>query len=123
MKYFKILEFANFSPNITGLNNVYIWMAPPPPSHSYRIKVSNVLGKYAEDDCFSISVPDLIIDGDNKLNNKNFNNVKEFIIKYKDAIIAFEDKKIYKNEFYMITHKVLNWVTKVRNLTFFTQPT
>ena len=59
----ELLEMANASEKITGIENVVIWMGPPNAPHVHRIKVSNIPNSFKTEDCFVITIPDLEITG------------------------------------------------------------
>lgn len=76
-----MINEAKIEPEDCGLDGVYMWIAPNPTNHGKRIKISNKKHKFDKSDCFSISIPKLvIIAGENKLfNDKELENIYEFI--------------------------------------------
>lgn len=50
-----INEMAGLPPKNTGLD-VFLWIGKIGGQHGPRIKVSNKIGRFAEDDCFVVSV-------------------------------------------------------------------
>ncbi len=97
----ELMEMANISPKITGLENVYLWIGPNPFSHGKRIKVSNLSKKFCEDNCFTLTIPDYDIIGkvNKKLITKNvIQNIILFVEKNKDLIDAYSEKKLTTDE-------------------------
>ena len=104
MKYSKLNEFANISPKITGFNNIFICLVPITEEHWYRIKVCNIYGKYRNDDVFIITIPDLKVEGNVKIKQKELDEIIDFISKFKDAIIELEKMTIDKYDFYDVVN-------------------
>lgn len=95
VKYnYGIYEMSSLSGNITGINNVFIWVGEKNPRHGHRIKVSNTKGRYNKNDTFSIRLHDLTIDGSHTIDIKSLNKIKEFIIINKIIIEDFSNNKI-----------------------------
>ena len=98
----ELLEMANASEKITGIESVVILMGPSPKSHSYRIKVSNIPNSFDIDDCFTITIPDFNIIGNiNKflIDNKKFKKIIKFIEINIENIILYSDRKIETFDF------------------------
>lgn len=94
-----LMEMANLRPVSTGLP-VYIWAGPPPPQHSYRIKVMNEPGRFDNDDNFSVSIEDdpKIVAGVCELSASDLKKVFELVKKNKDLFIQHAQKKIDDDE-------------------------
>ena len=98
----ELLEMANASEKITGIENVVTWMGPPPPSLGHRIKVSNIPNSFKTEDCFVITIPDFKVIGDiNKslIDQKKFNGIIKFIQLNMDTIISYSEYKIETADF------------------------
>ena len=98
----ELLEMANASEKITGIENVVIWMGPPPASHGHRIKVSNIPNSFKTEDCFIITIPDFKVIGEiNKslIDQKKFDNIIKFIQLNMDNIILYSEYKIETSDF------------------------
>lgn len=59
----ELLEMANVSSKVTGIDDIVLWIGPNPNSHWKRIKVSNVPNKFDGKDCFTLTIPDFRIIG------------------------------------------------------------
>jgi len=98
----ELLELANATEKKTGIKNVVIWMGPPPPKHSHRIKVSNIPNSFEIDNCFTITIPDFKIIGevDNSfINKKKLDKIFEFIKLNMDNIILYSERKTETSDF------------------------
>jgi hypothetical protein len=89
-----LFEMSSINGNLTGINDVFIWVGEKNPKHAHRIKVSNIKGRYNKNDTFSIRVHDLIVDGVCKLDRKSVEKINNFIIKNKTLIEDFSNLKI-----------------------------
>ena len=74
-----IFEMSNYNDNITGLDNIIIWVGPNPKTHGYRIKVSNEYHKMNKYNSFVVTIPLLQVVGNCKLSFKELDNIKTFI--------------------------------------------
>lgn len=91
-----MLNEAQIRPEDSGMEGVYIWIAPNKTNHGKRVKISNKKHKFDHEDCFSVSIPDLqIVAGKNenftrkemiKINKFLFNNINEINDFYNDMI-------------------------------------
>lgn len=75
------MQMANLAPSDTGLP-VVIWFGEVGGSHGPRIKVSNIKGKFAADDCFVMSVnrePIVLTPGNAKLKIGDIELLKDWI--------------------------------------------
>ena len=89
-----LFEMSSINGNLTGINDVFIWVGEKNPKHAHRIKVSNIKGRYNKNYTFSIRVHDLIVDGVCKLDRKSVEKINNFIIKNKTLIEDFSNLKI-----------------------------
>lgn len=94
----RINEMANISTDKTGLD-VVIWLGIRPKSHAPRIKVSNIIGKFSKNDCFSIRLHDFTIDGDCRIKSSDLDKIKDFISKNKQNIISVSDGLMSTDQF------------------------
>lgn len=90
------MQMANLAPSDTGLP-VVIWFGEVGGSHGPRIKVSNIKGKFAANDCFVMSVsrePQVLTPKNAKLKSHEIEDLKDWIkINYEvlmQAWLAFE---------------------------------
>ena len=101
----ELLEMSNYWGKNLGLDeNIVIFIGPTTNTrHGARIKVSNISGKAkANDDGFSISVPDLKISGHintKHITSKKLNSIFEFIELNKQGIIDICNQEIDTFEF------------------------
>jgi hypothetical protein len=119
MIYNKIYEFSNLYPIETGFDNIVMWIEPKPQNHWYRIKVSNTPNKFDKFDNFSITIPDLkIIGSPNKklISTETLNNLLNFVDKFGEAIIAFSENKIYKQDFVFIIDGIITLEDVLKNI-------
>jgi hypothetical protein len=76
------IGMANIEPEISGLPNLWIYVSTKGNAkHSCRVKVSNIRGRFAEDNCFSVSVETIPrhVAGTNKLKRSELKQVKVWI--------------------------------------------
>jgi len=93
IKNVSLLEMANISPKISGINNVVIWIGKRPDEHWHRIKVSNVANK-ASDDCFTIKIPGFETIGNintSLITDDIFEQIKIFVSGNIQTIINYSD--------------------------------
>jgi hypothetical protein len=98
-----LLEMANLNTNITGIQNIIIWVGANPPSQGKRIKVSNIANNWSQSDCFTITIPDLKIMGNvNKslITSKIMKQIYKFIDLNIDIICLYEDKTLSTTDFF-----------------------
>src|SRR5574343_1597929 len=88
-----MLEMANFQPRQTGLPTV-IWFGEVGGQRGPRIKVSNIPGKFAINDCFTVAVapsPYVIKKHDVRLSNKELNLVFDWVsINYNKLMLLWQ---------------------------------
>jgi hypothetical protein len=80
--YFKqsVMEMANMQPEDTGLKSIVHIMTKGGAKHGPRIKVSNVAGRFAHDDNFTITVeqtPRIV--GKSKLKKSHVDDILDWI--------------------------------------------
>ena len=90
-------EMANFSPTETGLSH-FVYVSPKNSSHGCRVKVSNIKGKYAPNDVFSVTVPNLTVVGNEKVSQDELHDIKDWIVLNKDVILKYWHQKISTTE-------------------------
>jgi len=104
----ELLEMSNLSPDVTGLDNIVVWLGPNPHSHGKRIKVSNVPNKGSRD-CFTITIPDMEVIGDvNKsfIDSKKLDQIKEFIKINLQVICQYSEGDILTDKMILKLKKV-----------------
>lgn len=101
-----LFEMSSVNGNLTGIDDVFIWVGEKNPKHAHRIKVSNVKGRYSKEDTFSIRLHDLTIDGNRKLDNKSLSKINNFIMKNKTLIEKFSNLEITFYDFIKNIQKV-----------------
>ena len=105
----ELLEMANVSSKVTGIDDIVLWIGPNPNSHWKRIKVSNVPNKFDGKDCFTLTIPDFRIIG--KINKSL---IKKDVL---DKIIHFVELNIYiisdYSDYKMETIDMINSLKKV----------
>ena len=97
----ELLEMANITDESTGIDDVVLWVGPPPPSHGHRIKVSNVANTF-KSDCFVMTIPDFKIIGDvNKsfITLEKIEKIKKFVLKNIDIILKYSNYEISTKDF------------------------
>jgi hypothetical protein len=75
------MQMANLAPSDTGLS-VVIWFGEVGGTHGPRIKVSNIKGKFAINDCFVMSVsrdPQILTPKNAKLKSSEIDDLKDWI--------------------------------------------
>jgi hypothetical protein len=98
----ELFEMANASEKITGIENVVLWMGPPPASHGHRIKVSNIPNSFKPEDCFIITIPEFKIIGKiNKslINKEKFDDIIKFVELNMKNIILYSEYKMETSDF------------------------
>jgi hypothetical protein len=76
------MQMANLAPSRTGLP-VVIWFGEVGGQHGPRIKVSNVKGKFAANDCFVMSVsrdPAVLTPKNAKLKSSEIEEIKDWVM-------------------------------------------
>jgi len=97
----ELMEMSNISSKTTGIEGVVIWIGPNPHYHGKRVKVSNDIGKFNRSNCFTITIPDLIVIGEvnsNLIDSKKLEKIKKFISINMDVIIKYSDEEILTDE-------------------------
>lgn len=98
----RIDEMSNIIQTKSGLSeNVVMWFAKYPTRHGLRIKISNVAGKFSDNN-FTLTIPDFKIIGKvNKslIDNKLLDEIKEWITGNLDIIEMLNDEKIKTKDF------------------------
>ena len=94
-----LMEMANLSPKTTGFA-YYIWVGPPSPKHSFRIKVVNEPGRIDPTDSFSLSIEDnpKVVAGKANIPQKVMNNIKKWITLNKEILIKHAKMEIDDDE-------------------------
>ena len=98
----ELIEMANLSPKITGIENTAIWVGPIPKSHGMRIKISNVPNKFDGKNCFTLTIPNFKVEGyrDIKhITDDKLNSIEIWVNKHIKAIEDFSSYKIGTDEF------------------------
>jgi len=72
----ELMTMTDISPRQTGIENVFIWVGFNPHSQGRRIKVSNIPNHFDRKDCFTVTLPDFKI-----LGNQNAELITDDIIK------------------------------------------
>jgi translation initiation factor 2 beta subunit (eIF-2beta)/eIF-5 len=93
---------SNINDEITGIDNVVIWVGTKPPQHGHRVKVSNVPDKMDKDNNFTITIPELKVIGNvNKrlINKTTLEQIFYFIKINQKIIIAYSNEELDTNKF------------------------
>ena len=91
---FGLYEMSSISGDVTGIDDIFIWVGEKNPRHARRIKVSNIKGSYSKSDTCSIRLHDLTIDGISKIDKKSLKKVKNFILLNKNIIEDFSEARV-----------------------------
>ena len=98
----ELMEMANLDSEVTGIDNIVIWVGPNPGQHWKRIKVSNAPEKFDGEDCFVLTIPDFEVRG--KVNTKLItgkvlDKIKTWVTQNIEAIEKYSEYKIPTNKF------------------------
>lgn len=98
----ELMEMANLDSEVTGIDNIVIWVGPNPGQHWKRIKVINAPGKFDGEDCFVLTIPDFEVRG--KVNTKLItgkvlDKIKTWVTQNIEAIEKYSEYKIPTNKF------------------------
>jgi hypothetical protein len=75
-----LVEMANLQPKTTGVEHTINIVSRGGAKHGARVKVSNVAGKYAHDDNFSLTLePEPRVVGTCKLKKEHLENIKDWV--------------------------------------------
>ena len=88
-----MMEMSNLAPGTTGLPTV-IWIGKIGGQHGPRIKVSNIKGKFAENDNFVVSIsknPQVLTPKYVKLKTTDVENIKDWIVINFDVLMELFD--------------------------------
>ena len=101
-EYDNISEMANITSDVSGIDNIIIWIGPNPPQHGKRIKISNIPNKIRTNDVFTLTIPDFEIKGNRNekiVNNKKLKQIKKFVNININLIEEYMERKISTIEF------------------------
>ena len=90
----ELYEMANLSYQTTGVETVIFISAKGGAKHGCRVKVSNIPGKMAHEDTFTMTIPGLEIIGNSKLPTKTMNQLLVWCILNQQVILDHWDYKI-----------------------------
>lgn len=97
----ELMEMSNLSQKATGVEDVVIWVGPNPEYHGYRIKVSNVANKIGKSNCFTVTIPELIVIGNvnsKLIDKRKLEKIKEFVKINMNILIKYADGEIFTDD-------------------------
>ena len=97
------MTLTDVSPKQTGIRDVYIWVGSNPHTHDRRIKVSNVPNDFHGKDCFTVTLPDFKILGNQNtelITDDIMKDILKFVELNMQLICEYSDEKMATDEFF-----------------------
>jgi hypothetical protein len=104
-----LTEMANLQPEDTGIEHTVNVVSKGGAKHGARVKISNVPGKWAHDDNFTLTVehePRVI--GNCKIKKEHLDNIKDWVKLNHDHL-----HKVWNDPGIMRAHNVINGFRKI----------
>lgn len=90
----ELYEMSNLSSRSTGVATVIFMSAKGGAKHGCRIKVSNVSGKIAHEDTFTMTIPGFEIIGETRLPTKTMNQLLVWCISNQQVLLDHWEYKL-----------------------------